>query len=288
MAKRTGIMLAYPYDARRLKKWLCEGPVLIQPKLNGHRAIWDVQEGCLRSSQGNVTKSVPHITLGIEQSMLRDLPLDGELYVHDMPFQEITSIVSRDVTLHDKHREIEYHVYDLILTSVGTYMFDRTAILESHLSRHCQDIPASIRLVPTHTVHTQQEMEELLSIYIAQGYEGIIMRNPLGRYEKKRSTNMMKLKPRSSDWYLVCGVQQEYTIQGEPKEAAGSLICRDTEGNYFKVGSGPMLTHTMREELWQYKERAIGKWAHIYYPEKTERGVPFHPIIKELAEEPGE
>ena len=43
MAKREGIMLAYPFDRKRLDKYT--SPLIIQPKLNGDRcrAVIDAQ-----------------------------------------------------------------------------------------------------------------------------------------------------------------------------------------------------------------------------------------------------
>ena len=41
MGKRTGIMLCYPFEEKRLNKW--NPPYIIQPKLDGERcrAVYD-------------------------------------------------------------------------------------------------------------------------------------------------------------------------------------------------------------------------------------------------------
>src|SRR4030042_2066029 len=100
MSRRSGIMLAYPLEEKRLLKW--QPPFLCQPKLDGERCrvLWHNGHAVMVSSEENVINSCPHI---LEQ--LDTLPpelqveYDGELYIHGMAHQDIMSRVSRTINL---------------------------------------------------------------------------------------------------------------------------------------------------------------------------------------------
>ena len=65
---RTGIMLCYPFETKRLEKW--GNKFLIQPKLDGDRcrAIFSEYGAVtLYSSEGNIINSVPHIQAQLEE-----------------------------------------------------------------------------------------------------------------------------------------------------------------------------------------------------------------------------
>ena len=111
--KRTGVMLAYPFEEKRLAKW--EPPYFVQPKLDGERCRIIVQNGVvlMLSSTEEIITSCPHIA----QRALEKLPAgeyDGELYRHGWSFEEIHSVVSRRVNLHPDHEQIQFHCFDLI------------------------------------------------------------------------------------------------------------------------------------------------------------------------------
>jgi len=115
--------------------------------------------------------------------------------------------------------------------------------------------------------------------YIEDGYEGIVVRNAYYPYLRKRSTGMMKFKPRKEDIYTIIGVEEEISIHDEPKNALGALVLQSDLGHQFKVGSGSFLTRERRKELWQIKESLIGRLASVKYQHLTERRVPRFPVL---------
>jgi ATP-dependent DNA ligase len=100
-------------------------------------------------------------------------------------------------------------------------------------------------------------------------------------YLRKRSTMIMKFKPKKDDYYKIVGYEEEVSIHGEPKGRLGALKCKSETDQHFAVGSG--LTDTQREELWANREVLPGKLAHVKYQHiTTGKGVPRFPVLIEI------
>ena len=118
--KRTGIMLAIPFEMARFEKW--DKPVFVQPKLNGIRCrtIFNkpnllqpsdkqLMAATLLSSTGLKILSVPHIEREmniIAASIPNTEELDGELYCHGMTFEEIEKQVEKEVRAYVENNHI--------------------------------------------------------------------------------------------------------------------------------------------------------------------------------------
>jgi ATP-dependent DNA ligase len=275
VSKRTGIMLCYPFSEERLNKW--PKPWLVQPKLDGDRcrAIFN-SEGRVKllSSEENVISSVPHITQELEDMGLRDIELDGELYHHGASHQTIHGTVARTVNLHPEHMQVEYHVFD--------YVAPNSQLIRSGLLAENLRQTDHIKLVQTRPAENIEHIMNLMALYQEQGYEGIVVRNITYPYMRKRSTGMMKWKPRKSDYYVIVGYEEEVSINGDPKGSLGALLLEGEGRERFKVGSGSFLTRENRQQLWLIKESLIGKIAHVKYQHLTERHVPRFPVLIEV------
>ena len=201
-AKRTSIMLCYPFEEKRLLKW--QPPFIVQPKLDGVRcrALWDTQQQTyyLLSSTEHEIISVPHIVTALNKTQLT-AELDGELYCHGMSFEEIYSRTSRTVELHPENNMIEFHIFDVI--AAGDQLQRQRWVNEQQFCLPLCNVP----------VYIAETLDEIMSRYdqiLNKGYEGIIVRNLHAPYVRKRSTFMMKFKPKKDDWYRVVGVQEEF------------------------------------------------------------------------------
>ena len=270
--KRTGIMLCYPFEEKRLAKW--EPPYIVQPKLDGERCrlLNDGHTILLLSSTEEIITSVPHIN----KLAARDLPsgeFDGELYVHGWTFEEIHSVVSRSVNLHPTHYEIEYHIFDYVSADP---QFERTLALRELDERLSKTSPFYV--VPSYLAHDLDDVMLARNAFVTQGYEGIIVRHATAPYVRKRSTGMMKFKPKKSDAYLIVGTIEERDKYGNPKDRLGALVCRGDDGTEFRVGSG--FTAAQRVELWRNPEALHGLFVKVEYQALTPgRGCPRFPIF---------
>lgn len=292
MSKRINIMLAYPYEERRilgegrLDKW--EKPYIVQPKLDGERCRAEIRNGfvTLASSTDEIIVSVPHIVYTLEELFkafsIADIELDGELYIHGKSQEEIHGIISRKYqnTLHEDYASIEYHIFDIVNDKT---QIERVLELEklSELIK-CSEVPF-IKVVKSTLVNSIDEINSLFNTYIDLGYEGIILRNHPARYVRKRTTNMMKFKPKKFDYYQIVDFIEAETEDRVLKNMLGAIVCYDGITK-FKVGAGT-LTHDERINIWRDKDLYKNCFVKIGYQSLTSKNnVPKHGVCLEIVE----
>lgn len=267
----SGIMKAYPFEEKRLAKW--EPPYIVQPKYDGVRCrAVPISSGyLLLSSEENVIFSVPHINDYLVKTGYK-LELDGELYCHGKSFEEIVSITSRTVNLHSDRECIGFHIFDIVdeTTAQAGRLKDLTRLSLSNIA-------------PFWLCNSLDDIMRTYDNILSQGYEGIIVRNLYAPYVRKRSTWVMKFKPKKEDIYEIVDYNREISIEGTPKESLGSLQCKSGDGNTFAVGSG--FTRDTRDGLWRDRESLSGKFVKVQYQHLTSgKKVPRFPIFMEVIE----
>lgn len=277
MSERVGIMLAKkatPAYISRCPSWN------VQPKLNGDRCRALITNGkCqLVSSQGHDRNfAVPHVVSWLEHLLQGvTVELDGELYCHRMPHQDIRSIVSRTVERHPHYQKISYHVFDLIEETVR--QDERLDVLTGFLAIKGIDSVGPIHLVETHNHIPADRIDSFLSYMINEGYEGIILRNPNAYYYRGRTSNLLKIKPTLTMTCFICGAMEEVSINGEPKGSLGALRLYTQDGTYFSCGTGPVMTRAFRQQYWPATQ-LLDRSVLIKYQELSNTGVPIHPVL---------
>ena len=273
---RKGIQLAYPFEEKRLLKW--QPPYIVQPKFDGERCrAVPIGEGrhLLLSSSENPFFSVPHIAEALKH-LNTDLELDGELYCHGLPFEDIHSIVSRTTNLHPNHEAVKFHIFDYVSEEP---QFQRLCNLTDIVP-----VESNLRLAPFYICETFDEVIKVYEKILELGYEGIIVRHFLAPYVRKRSTLMMKFKPKKEDIYEIIGVTEEVSsITGKEKGSLGAFICCGEDRTPFKVGTG--FTREQRRDYWERSEVLIGKRIKVLYQTLTTgKKVPRFPVYKEIIE----
>jgi ATP-dependent DNA ligase len=277
MAERKGIMLCYPFDDNRLKKW--NSPVIVQPKLDGERCRAICNHGSVKllSSSGAEIVSVPHINEELSRMFMNSklIELDGELYTHGMSFEDISSRVSRTVNIHEDYKDIYYHVFDVVN---NLPQWERTLGLKLMM----ENSPEHIVRVPEKVGENLDDVMEIYDFILSQGFEGIIVRNFHGPYVRKRSTDIMKFKPKKDDYYKIVGWRQMIDKNGRSKEMLGALILTSDEGTMFSVGSG--MNDEFRSKYWppEKADKLLDKICHIQYQHLTDKRVPRFPVFVEI------
>lgn len=276
--KRTGIMLCQPLDERNLERNFRSFPMMLaQPKLDGMRCWvqWADHEPILWSSEGNPITGVPHIQLLLKDWAKKcgELSFDGELYTHEKRFEDIISIAKRGGdNLRDDFSDLQYHIFD---HKSDAQNYARYSTLQEAFRSMPEEVrnADTFRLVSAIPV-TRDEVDAQLDLYVSEGYEGIILRNPLAPYVEKRPWTILKWKPSKHDTYQVIEVVEAVSEKGQPLQRVGALVCSDRFGNTFSVGPGLGITHEKASKLWEMRDALVGKYAQVYYQNLTERGVP--------------
>lgn len=266
------IMKCYPFEEKRLAKWA--PPYIVQPKLDGVRCrAVPLETGVLLlSSEENPIFSVPHINEALYQAGIEQ-ELDGELYNHEMNFDQLTSITSRTVNVHPAHKAIEFHIFDVV---DDRPQFERQLFVTDlkFNSKYLVNVPFWICYTLDDIMRTYDKLIEL-------GYEGIIVRHVGAPYERKRSLYVMKFKPKKQDEYEIVGVTEEHDIQGNPKGRLGALVCKSGDGNTFNVGTG--FSDEDRTKLWDISGMLPGMTAKVSYQHLTSgKKVPRFPVFVDV------
>ena len=273
--KRTGILLCYPFEEKRLMKW-DTWPVIVQPKLDGERvrALWLPSGPILLSSTEEVIHSMPHLLDALKEWWPRsgiplEWELDGELYSHGLSFEDIHSRVSRKVNLHEDHRTIKLWLFDLIPSEEASpTVIDQTSRLLTLKKGFVRaDHHPSITLTPFLLADSPEEVLSAMQSYVAQEFEGIIVRHPLAPYTRRRSTYVMKYKPKQMDAYIISGFQEEMTKEGHPKGTLGAFLANPigepSPEHQFAVGSG--FTKEERATFWNNQHTLLGRPLLVAY-----------------------
>lgn len=255
---RNGVMLATKLDLfgntyNRLPEW-----VYVQPKLDGKRCrarITNQKVTRLCSSENNdLMACVPHI-FQILQSAKIPADLDGELYCHGMPLQSINGICSRQKNLSPSYEKIQYHIFDVVNKSDQSTRLNLLSVI-SKLRSYWGDPASPIQIVPSKLIPKSQ-IGYYKAKYVDEGYEGIIVRNPAGFYEEKRSKYLWKIKAVELMSARIVNWQQEISIAKDPKPSLGAFICRFKNGVEFNVGTGSLMTKPNRELYFQPKYKKL-------------------------------
>ena len=278
--KRKNIMLCIPYEERRLteSRFGWSFPVIVQPKLDGHRAIAIRNasgEYLLYTSEGNEV-NLPHLEDGLSDlSKINGLPysLDGEIYTHGLSFEEISSLIKSP-----RHRSniLCFHAFDLYTPNTSDPFFMRAKILSQHFERVRTRKAECIRCVPTYLAYSLEDINEAMARCVAEGYEGIVIRHYRGLYETKRSTFLMKYKPKQQDTYEILSVSEAFGVDGDPLSMVGSFLVKPTDAGIaytFSVSAGT-ITHVERKRLWLQKSELVGKMLLVSYQTQTAKGIP--------------
>lgn len=259
-------------------------PLIASPKLDGIRCV--VVNGKALSRN---LKPIPNkfIREYIEGLLLDNV--DGEIMLNGKDFNSIQSAVMS----FDGEPDFVYMIFDTI-----------------------EDEPYKIRIAnrwPSDRVKQLKakyifSLEELIAQedeWVKEGYEGIMLRDPMGRYKFGRSTEkegiLLKLKRFHDTEALVVGFEeklhndnvQEKDEKGYAKRssAKAGMIPAGTLGALivvipgvnnldvkFKIGTG--FDDEQRKEIWDNKDNYLNKTVTFKFQEISKYDVPRFPVFK--------
>ena len=163
----------------------------VQPKYDGCRTllVFDGSNITFLSRTGKEYTTLNHIKEEALTRLTEPIILDGEVYSHELTFQEIVAAVKkqRDDTL-----KLQFRVYDVVNDQPQE---ERLKVIQPMQWRY-------IVSVPTMSCANKEEVESLHLHYVSQGYEGVMIRLANGSYDQgQRSSNLLKVKEFDTNEY---------------------------------------------------------------------------------------
>jgi DNA ligase-1 len=243
-------------------------PCYVQQKLDGVRCLAISGQG-LYSRKAKAFPHLDHIRAEVN-ALPAGTVLDGELYSDTLGFQEIVGIVRKaKLGPADAARVAQIHlcVYDTITTDTNEV---RKASLEALFASKTF---TALRLLPSDECKGEEDVKRFHDAYVAEGYEGLILRNKAGLYSVgQRSKDLQKYKEFLDEEFEVSG----FTV-GTGVEAGCVLwTCKTTEGKEFSCR--PKGTHESRQDAVATAAAQIGKKLTVRFQEWTDDKKPRFPV----------
>ena len=240
------------------------------PKLDGVRAI--VIGGVVMSRN---LKPIPNKHV---QIMFRDFEFyDGELIAGNPTSKSVYRDTASAVMSVDGTPDVTFFVFDHIETPDEDFNL-RNARLDN---------AGDVKVLPQHPIADKVDLENIESLYLEAGYEGVMLRKargPNSKYKFGRSTaksqTLLKLKRFTDAEYEVVGFQERmhngneatvnalgHTERSSHKENKvgrgdlGALVCRTADGLEFNVGTG--FDDELRRRVWDNREDLRGKLVKV-------------------------
>jgi len=248
----------------------------------------------------------------------RNKIIDAELYIHGIPFNEhVVFIMSKDIDrtyslkikkmLREKKLTNPYNFYMRIPSNFTIRVFDifdKDKEYLERLTRLAVDLEGKhpqIQVARRRILWSPQEVKDFMDLAISEGYEGIVLRTPKGRYKTGRSTLreqiFLKLKPYREFTGTVIAVNEKRKNMGESFESnLGYAVKSKQEENMVTTGIAATVTtvylgetlkvtltgtEESRREIFENKENYIGKsfkYSGMLYGAKS---LPRHSIFIE-------
>ena len=249
------------------------GKKLIEVKLDGVRVLTIVYpDGRVDQFSRNgkelvnfehIKKQFAKTVTGITEAVV----FDGE--VMSSSFQDLMKQVHRksDVSAGDA----VLHLFDFIPLkdfNIGKWdrkQIDRSAKLKAWKDLWDTETPNVAILdheeVDLDTAEGKKRFKEINTRAIAGGYEGIMIKDPNAKYECKRSTSWLKLKPFIEVSLNVVGVEEG---TGKNVGKLGAIICEgEDDGKEITVNVGSGFTDENRDQYWGSRNKLFGQVVEV-------------------------
>ena len=256
-------------------------PVIVQPKIDGFRLI--KKDGKVFSRSGKPFKNVKVKTIAE--------------YLPDNVDCEVTNGFPNEENIFNKTQSL--NGINTGGDNIHITMFDVLTNLPNEDRARCVANAEFISLPPTgrigaslpQTVSTAENLKIMYLSYLEEGYEGIIIRNPAGRYKQGRSTLkeqlLLRIKPKQFHVTQAVSMEEEVDIHGSPKGRLGAINCvfilnnNGISSSYASFSIGTGFDADARNSLWHplSRQEIAGKKIKFTCMEVTKNGIPRHPVF---------
>ena len=250
------------------------GKKLVEPKLDGVRCVtvvdYESRTVVMYTRNGKELVNFPHITKFLEDNLdniARSYVFDGEV-VSDTFQSLMTQVHRKDNVEASDAKLMLFDVIPLVEFKKGCSIMGqrrRTNFLKENFSKIFGD-SGCIEIIPQKEfdldVFTDEiEFKDYNRDMVAAGYEGIMIKDPNGKWEGKRSVAWLKQKPFIEVSLSVTSVEEG---TGRNVGKLGAVVCEgEDDGKKIVVNVGSGFTDEQRAEFWAAKDALIGQVVEV-------------------------
>lgn len=280
VSKPFKVMLATDADYDKLRF-----PLIATPKLDGIRAY--VRGGVVLSRSN---KPIPNAYVQRVFGQLRFEHYDGELIVGSPTSKTVYNETVSGVMSKDGEPDVQLYAFDH-LQNLEAGWLDRVRTIEPK---------AKVKVHEFELITNMDSLTYYEEVCLLKGYEGLILRDPNGRYKQGRSTAneglLLKMKRFVDAEAEIIGFEErmhnanQATVSetGHTKRSShkankhgrgdlGALVVRGMDGVEFNIGTG--FTDADREKIWSNRERLLGQLVKFKYFPVGVKEAPRHPVF---------
>lgn len=249
------------------------GKKILQPKLDGVRCITVIDYESRTVTQytrnGKILENFSHITNALLDNIDnfgRSYILDGEIVSRS--FQDLMKQVHRkdDVQAQDA-RLCLFDILPLIEFKNGTSVMGQRRRHEflNNFKNIFTDT-GCIEIIPQIEVNLDEflgeiEYKDYNKKMVAEGFEGIMIKDPDAKYECKRSTSWLKQKP-----FIEVSLEITDVEEGTGRNVGrlGAIVCSgQDDGKEIVVNVGSGFSDANRTEFWANRDSIIGQVVEV-------------------------
>jgi len=259
------VMLAS--DASEVDLNTLQYPLRVSPKLDGVRCL--VWEGVAYSRNHKPIRNK------FVQDWCKTLHnLDGELVVGSPTDSACLGNTQSGVMSTEGEPDFRFHLFDCVEGGGGQEFFERLEFVQYQMAGEPR-----IELVPHPIVTGPQGVQHYEDLWLAEGYEGIMLRDPHGPYKHGRSSPregyLMKLKRFMDGEGVVTRLEEaEHNTNGAKRDELGRL--KRSSAKAGKIGNGMVGTIVIHDKKWGEMRLAPGVMTHferqLWWDARASRG----------------
>lgn len=249
----------------------------VEPKFDGLRLISIYKDGVISfyTRNGNVLE-LPKLRIELKKIMREGDVFDGEL-ISNLGFQSLMSAKKKKID--ESH--MSYTVFDYIpvdcfergnsTTPLNKRLYTLEIMFKSAIKN---GLNKNIVFKTPDTLAYPKDIMEYYNKIIAQGYEGIMIKDLNSGYECKRSKSWLKVKPIND---MDCKILDVLEGTGKNKGSFGSFLVAQENGKLAQIGIG--FSDKQREEIWKNKKQYKSRCVEAKYQELTKDGIMRFPVF---------
>ncbi|AOJ42692.1 ATP-dependent DNA ligase [Burkholderia lata] len=293
------------------KPELIKFPVWASPKIDGIRCVFFGGVAYSRS-----LKPIPNpVVQGFAQAHADILEgLDGELVVGNPNDPNVMQQTTSGVMSKSAGPDFTFWVFDWVPVNASNVdgspceYWSRSDVVEARLMKCAVAGATRIRAVPQHLCVSHEDLNKLEARFLADGYEGMMIRAHDGTYKCGRSTEreggLVKVKRFVDGEAVIVGFEEEMRNENEAKRNAtgrterssmraglvgkgtlGALrvaqkldaSIQDSPSVVFNIGSG--FTAAQRTDFWRGRDGLLGATVKFKHFDHGTVDAPRHPVF---------